>query len=241
MTDVQNTQYQAPVQPQAPQQNFDLPQANQAKPQDAVKKLMSNPKLPVIAIAAVAAIVVIIILASILGKGYEKAVDNYFDAYFKGKVDKIEDCMPKEVWEYAAEEMEEEGVDVDGADDLVQGCKDGYLESYEENIVDGEFGEFKKFDYKIEKAKKVTDSKLEKIAEALDETYEIDEDDVKKAYKLKLDGEIVFEDDEIDLDDAGLDELYSVKIGGKWYLVAGDEDYYYLMGSRFVSYYDWEN
>ena len=163
---------------------------------------------------------------------YEDALTKYFDAVYKGKTSNIEDTLPKEVWEYYLDENEELSDEFDSTKELIAAAEENYADLYEEMIDDSDYGEFEKYDYEIE-ATEVSDSKLEKIAESLEDLYDIDEDDVKKAYKLKLDGEIVFEDDEIDVDG---DEYYAVKIGGKWYIVGGYEDYYYFEASYFVNY-----
>ncbi len=255
MSDFQNNQYQAPqapvqpqapvapaapVAPQAPQQGFNLPQANapagnpvdQAK--EAAQKVLKNKNLPMIA-GIVVAVVVVILLASLLfGKGYEKPIDKYFDTMYKGKVKNIESLMPKEAWEYIVDEYEY--LDVEDVDELIEGIEEGYTNYYEDELTDN-YGEFDKYDYEIKKAKKVSDNKLEKIAESLADNYDIDEDSVKKAYKLEFDGEILFEDEDIDLDDR---ELYSVKVGGKWYVVSGYDEYYHFVGASLVEFYDYE-
>ena len=246
MSDLQNNQYQAPVAPAAPAapvapqapQGFNLPQANaSANPVDQAKdmaqKVLKNKNLPMIAGIAVAVVVVIFLASLLFGKSYEKALKKYFDATYKGKTSNIEDMLPKEVWEYYLDEYDELSDEFDSTKEMIAAVEENYADWYEEYMDDSDYGEFKKYDYDIEKAKKVSDSKLEKIAESLSDKYDIDEDDVKKAYKLKLDGEIVFEDDEEDVDG---DEYYAVKIGGKWYIVDGYEDYYYFAGSYFVEF-----
>lgn len=261
MQDFQNDQYQAPVAPQAPAapQTPVAPQAPVApgapvapqypgapvapaapaakSPVDQAKemaqKLTKNPKLLMIAGGAlVGFIVLVVIIASIAGNGYKKALTTYLDAAFKGDTKKIEDTMPKEVWQfyYDEYELDEEFATVD---EFIASCEEGYLEMYEEEIIDDDYGKFKKFDYEIKDAKKVTDTKLDKIAESIADTYDdIDEKDVKQAYKVEIKGDIVFEEDEIEVDG----EFYAVKIGGNWYLMEGYDDYYYFVGTEFVDY-----
>ena len=200
-------------------------------------------------IAVIAIIVAIVIAVTSGGKGgkkdteekesstsgagsYEEALTKYFDATYKGKTSNIEDLLPKEIWQYCLDEYGELSDEFDSTKEMIAAVEENYADWYEEMIDDSDYGEFKKYDYEME-ADEVSDSKLEKIAESLEDLYDIDEDDVKKAYKLKLDGEIVFEDDEEDVDG---DEYYAVKIGGKWYIVDGYEDYYYFAGSYFVEF-----
>lgn len=217
MSEFENNQIpQAPAEPQAPvapQPAVNLPQANQGNPvdqaKDAAQKVLKNPNLPKIAIGVVVAIVVIVILSALLGKGYEKPLDKYMDLNYKGKTQYIEDLLPAEVIEQNAEDVD---MDVDE-------WLEETIEEYEDAMDDmaDNYGELEKLDYEITKAKKVSDNKLEDIAEALNENYDIDEDDVKKAYKLTIDGEIEWEDEDQEIDGW---KCYSVKIGGSWYLVS---------------------
>ncbi len=260
MQDFQNDQYQAPAVPQAPvaPQAPAVPQAPAApqapvapqypgapvapatqSPVDQAKemaqKLTKNPKLLMIAGGAlVGLIVLIIIIASIAGNGHKKALTTYLDAMFKGDTKKIEDTMPKEVWQYYYDEYEldEEYATVD---EFITACEEGYAEIYEEEIIDDDYGRFKKFDYEIKDAKKVTDTKLDKIAESIADSYDdIDEKDVKQAYKVEIKGDVVFEEDDIEIDG----EYYAVKIGGNWYLMGEYDEYYYFEGSDFIYYCD---
>lgn len=222
-------------------------------PQGNAPKKSNTRKIVTVIVAMVAVIAVVaVLLGGFFGdkndvkdddksgysdNNYEKAIDNLFEVVYKGKFDKIEDCMPKEAWEYIVKDLGDDGYNVGSKDEFIAGCEEGFAEFYKDKMI-GKYGEFKKFDYEIEEADEVSDSKLEVIAEYLNDNYEIDKEDVKKAYKLNLDGEIIFEDDELDLNDTAFDEVYSVKIKGKWYLV--DRSCDYLTGYEFVGFYDFE-
>lgn len=241
MSDFQNNQYQAPVAPAAPvapvaPQAPTLPQANapagnpvdQAK--DMAQKVLKNKNLPMIAGIAVAVVVVILLASLLFGKGYEKPLDKYMDNFYKAKIteSKLEDMMPKEAWEKVEEEFDEDAAEIRA------NAVENYLEYYEDDFNDY-YGDFDKYDFEIKKVKELSERKVEDIAEYLDDVYDIDEDSVKKVYKLTLDGEIAFDDEEVDLDDR---VYYSVKIGGKWYLLNSSGNF---AAMSFLSYYDIED
>lgn len=165
-----------------------------------------------IVIAAVAVVVVIAILSALFGGGYKKPVKKLFDLTYKGKVSNVEDMLPDEVWEEYADEFDME------KDELIEEVGEKVVDFFEETYEDSDYGEFKKVKYDIVDSEKVDKDDLEEIAEAVADMWDVDEDDVTAAYELEIEGEAIFEDDEVELDS----DFYSVKVNGKWYLFSDD-------------------
>lgn len=184
---------------------------------EVAKKAKANPKKLIV--PAVAAVAVIVLLIVLLGGGaaYTKAIDTMIDVVFEGKIDKFKDLAPAAYWEYVEDEY-----DLD-MDDITETLEEG-LEYVMENLED-QYGEKIKVSYEVKKEKELSEKKLEKIAEALEDTYDIDAKSVTAVYELKVEMAISGEDDD-DEDDA---EMTVAKIGGKWYLISYyeyDSEYY---------------
>ena len=174
--------------------------------------------LPAIGAAAVALILVIVLLISLIfGGGYKKAIDNYLAVNFDGKVSKIDDLAPKAYWEWYEDENDE------SIKDIKEEFEDEW-DDRKDNLED-EYGKRVRVSYKIKDKDKLSKKKLDKIAEALNDQYDIRENSVKKAYKLELELKIKGSEDD-DEDDV---ELTAVKIGAKWYLIgyyeSGEDEY----------------
>ncbi len=163
------------------------------------------------------AIAVVIVLFSMCGSSYKKTL-KYAEQIENGKFSNIEKLAPKDVFEdYLDDDM-----DMDKKE-YIEYCEDRY-----DDIIDSledEYGDNIKIDLKIEDKKKLSDKKLDDWREYLDETYDIPEKKVKKAYKLEIKQTIKGSEDkeEIDFD------LVAVKIGGNWYLLWEDGSFYYTM------------
>lgn len=155
----------------------------------------------------VAFILVIVLLVSVAGgKPYEKAIDNYFDVFFSGEVEKIKSLAPEAYWEYMEDEY-----DLD-LDDYIEDMEDE-MEDYLEEMED-EFGKKAKVTYKITDADRLDEDDLKDLKDTMKDDYDISKKSVTDAYELELEVTIKGEDDE---DDAEMDVIV-VKIDGKWYM-----------------------
>lgn len=176
-------------------------------------------------IAAIAVILVIVIISSLFGSSYKDPIKSY-EKIMNGKISKssVEKLAPDEYWEYCADEADEKVKDY--IKDYVDDLKDSYEDSIEE--MEDEYGKNVKYSFKIEDKKELSDKKVEKIAEALNDRYDIKEKSVKKAYKLDVEVTVKGKEDDDDYDT----EMVSVKIGGNWYLIS----YYEYDGEVSVSF-----
>lgn len=184
---------------------------------DYIAKAKTNPKMWIapgaIAAGIIALIVVVIILLS--GSKYTTALDNYFDVNCYGKADKIELLAPKEYWDYYEEENDK------SLDDL----KEQFEENWDDmqDMLEDRYGKNIKVTYKVVDEDKISDRKMKKIAEALEDTYDIDADSVKEGYKIDVEMTIKGSED----DDEEESTFNIIKIGSRWYMIsyyeAGDE------------------
>lgn len=183
-----------------------------------LSNLLDKKNLPILLGAVAVLIVFIIILSTIFGGGgWKSALDNYIDVVIHGKVNKLEKLAPKEYWSYYEDEYDE---DFDDIKDEFEDNVDDMLEELED-----EYGKNIKVSYKVEDKKTLSDRKLEKIAEGLNEKYDIKESSVKKAIEVEL--EMTIKGSEDDDDNDG--EFTFVKIGSKWYMIS-----YYENGDEYV-------
>ena len=168
------------------------------------KKLPLNIK-PIALAAGVLAVVIILscFIIPALFAGHEAAVKNWI-AVMEGKESKVVDLLPAAIWEYIEEENDKFDMD-----DFAEYFAENTLESLE-----NQYGKGISISYTVEKKTALRPKKLEKIAEELAERYDIDEDDVKDGYKLKLTTCIEGDED----DDEAESEVIVIKIGSKWYL-----------------------
>lgn len=178
----------------------EIPAEESATPADNKKNLITL-------LAGVAAVAVVVILAILLfGSSYKDAVNN-LEGVLNGKANKIESLAPKAYWTYLEEEEEVE------LKELKKDFKENYEDAKEE--LEEEYGKNAKFNIKITDKKKLSKKKVGKIAEAIEDSYDIDEKKVKAAYELEVEMTIKGREDEEEQEM----ELVSVKIGGKWYPV----------------------
>jgi len=162
-----------------------------------------------IGIAAAAVVVLIVLLALVFGGGgMTKPIDTMIDVSFKGKVEKIKDMAPAEYWEYMEDEYD---MDIDDVIDEAEEEFDDMIDSLED-----EYGDNIRVSYKVEKKKKLSDKKLEGIAEALADAYDLDEGDFTEAYELDLEMTIKGSED----DDSDDNEMTVIKYKGKWYAIS---------------------
>jgi len=177
--------------------------------------LLDKKNRPILIGAVAVIIVLIIIISSASGAGWKSALNNYIDVTIHGKVEKIEKLAPKEYWDYREDETDR---DLDDIKDDFEDNVDDLLDRLED-----EYGKRIKVSYKVEDKKTLSKHKLEKIADALNDQYDIKESSVKKAIEVEL--EMTIKGSEDDDDDEV--EFTFVKIGSKWYMISyysnGDE------------------
>ena len=147
--------------------------------------------------------------------GMTKPIDNLIAITFKGKFEKIKDMAPAEYWEYMEDEYD---LDIDEMIEEAEENADDMMDFYEE-----EYGDNIRVSYKITKKKELSDKKLEGIAEALADAYDLDEDKFTSAYELDVEMTIKGSED----DDEEENEMTVIKYAGKWYAItwykSGDE------------------
>lgn len=201
--------------PKAPKVSFDL-----NKIIDQVKtfangvvercKADKNYMYKCLGIAAAVVVVLVLLLAFVFGGNgnLTKPIDTLLDVSFKGKVEKIKDLAPEEYWEYLEDEYD---VDIDDMIDDAEDSFDDMMDYYEE-----EYGDNVRVSYKVEDKKKLSDKKVEGIAEALADEYDLDEDKFGDAYELDVEMTIKGDDDDDDNDA----EITVIKYDGKWYAIS---------------------
>ena len=185
-----------------------------------------NKKTLIALLAGVAAVIVVVILAiALFGGGVNKAVGN-MEAVLNGKMKKIEKMAPKAYWENLAEEDEDFDLD-----DLIEMAEESYEDELEE--LEDEYGKNVKYSIKVLEKKKVKRDKVKDIAEAIEDSYDIDEKKVKAAYELGVRVQIKGKDET----ERNYSKLTAVKISGKWYIVScyeyDDEMHVSFMSSMF--------
>ena len=233
---------QQPAYQQAPQGYRPAPVAAPAKPANkpnidvnqiidkvktfangVVERCKTDKKFLITCCGIAGAVLLVIILAIVLlsGGGYKAPIDNYIAVCFKGNANKIKSLAPNAYWEWYEEEYDED------VNDLIDEFKDEWDDMKDE--LEDEYGKNVRVTYKIEKTKDLSDKKVEKIAEALDEQYDIDEKSVKAAKELDVEMTIKGSEDDDDTDM----EITVVKIGSKWYWIN-----YYESGDEYRVYFN---
>ncbi len=141
---------------------------------------------------------------------YQTAIDNYV-SLLNGNTEKLEKMAPKEYWQYMKDK--DDDFDLDEMKQEYEENYDDYIEELEE-----EYGDNIKFSVKVTEKTELGDKKVAKIAKALEDLYEIDEESVKQGYELEVEATIKGSDDEDDEETV----IYVIKIDSSWYLI-----YYY--------------
>lgn len=188
-----------------------------------VANILKNPKMLITAAVAVVAVVLVVVLVvSLFGGGYKTAINTY-EAYLNGNSKKVEKMAPEAYWEYYEDILEDQDKDMD---DVI----DSFEDSYKDRIDDYEddYGDKVKISIKYLKKEALKDNKVNKIGKALDEKYDIDKNEVKKAYTVKVEYKVKGKEDY----DYSTMDLTVVKIGSKWYVI----NYYESDGEVSVSF-----
>jgi len=182
------------------------------KGNDAVAAKLKTFGIPMKAVyIALAVVLVLVVVLSIFGNAYKAPIKAYIDVQFKGKADKIERLIPKQL----IDEMEDEGMELD---DLIE----YYEKSWEkqEEALEEKYGKYK-VTYKITDKEKVDSDDLKDIRDELNEEYGLKKKSIKAAYELDIEIKIKGSDDD---DEIKLKNVYSINIDGKWYLFDEDMD-----------------
>lgn len=136
---------------------------------------------------------------------YKGAVNNYMSALIgEADEDTFRSLVPEEAWEY----LDDVGYD---PDDIVE----QYLDSQDDIMDDleDELGDDVKFSYTVDDEDELSRKEMEELCEYL-EHYDVDTDDIKKAYELELyvtlEGDYDDEEDDI--------TLIVYQLGYKWYV-----------------------
>lgn len=191
----------------APQQQYYAPQ------QDYVpaSKKKSNKKLIAILASVLAVVVagVILIIALAGGNSYEDIFDNMVDAVINGEFEKMEELLPPDVLKKVEEK---EGQTFE---EMLEQNEEK-LEVYSEYIrgkFEDRYGDDFKLEYEIIEANEVSESKLKKIAAALEKEYGVDADDVEDVRDLKIETTVTGSKKE----ETNTSGFSVVKYDGSWY------------------------
>lgn len=142
-----------------------------------MKNLIKNPLKLIGGLIALVAIIAIIV--ALLNNAALAPLKAYDAISYKGKADKIKKLAPKEYWEY----LEEKGNM--SVDDIIDECEeemDDHLESLEE-----QYGKNIRTSYKVTKRVNLPKGMVKKIAESLNDKYDIKESSVKAACIITYD------------------------------------------------------
>lgn len=183
-----------------------------------IKNLKTNPnKNTLIALGGILVVVIIVIaiLASILGGGYKKPVDNLFKAMADGDGKALQKSMPSVLLK--SDDYEENILEYSDYDDI-----DEYFDDMAKKIQDSledEFGKKLKISYKVTDKDELSDKKLKDIKSTLKDQGAKNVK-VTKGYELDLEVKIKGKEDD-DEDDM---TLTVVKVNGDW-CIAGTSIY----------------
>ncbi len=182
--------------------------ANKAKDNigDFAEKVKTDKKTKNTLIGAavcVVAIVLFVLLLSLILPNDTKYLKGYYKAIDKGDLDKIAEYYPDEYKEYIEE-------------NIPYYLKDKY-DDFDE-YLEYTFDDYKLIEYEIGDPKKLDKDDLEDFAEDLEDTYDIDEKDVKAATKFKVKVKAKKDGDK----QTNKVTVYVVKISGHKYVISGD-------------------
>ncbi len=195
----------APVAPAsaAPAENASTPGENvvsavKDKAGDFIGKMKSDKKFMtmVIAIAggAVTLIAVLIVLLCVLGGGYEKAIQNRYDAAL-GDYDAYIDCYPESYWDEHDMQDEEE------FEERLEGLFDDYFDEID-------------YDFEVVDEDEISGSAYSSLKDRIHERWGVSRKDIGDAYKVA----VLMNTEIDDEDNYTLDDLIVVEIDGDWYV-----------------------
>ena len=184
-------------------------------PADAVAEVPADNKktLITLAIAGAALVAAIILLIAAFSSTPKKAMANLEKA-MNGKVSAVSSLAPKAYWKYLKDEEDVTKADV--KDEL----KDGYEELLE--VLEEELGKNVKIRLEITDKDKLSKKKRNKLADEIEENYDIKSRKIKAAYELEVEINIKGKEDDYEEKET----MYAVKIAGKWYIVGSDGSFF---------------
>ena len=147
-------------------------------------------------------------LCSCGGTAYSKAIEAAIQMTYYGDEEYIEFAVPEEYFEWYEDRYEEDFED--------------YLDDWDDEQWIEKSGEDYEVTYEVSNEEKVDKDTLEDIKDCLEDKYDIEPSDVKKAYKFDI--EYTIEGSE-GKDSSDWEDLYGVKIRKNWYIVVFDGDY----------------
>lgn len=171
----------------------------------------------------IAGVVVALVLVFFLFFGSKPTdpLDIAIDVTYNGNFNRAKDMAPQEYWDWYEDEYDKSFDDLmEEAEEEFDDMKDSLEDVYGENI---------KISYEVTKEKDLSEKKVEKIAEALEERYDIDASKVSEAKEIKYDITIAGDEDEETNEDL---EMTVIKYNGKWYRIR-----YYEYDDEFNAYF----
>ncbi len=160
---------------------------------------------------SILALVIVLVLSMSLftgcGAAYSGSVDNFLEATYEGKVDKIERLAPDAYWDDLKDGLT--GMTLAEVEDAYEKMYTKILEQLEDEI-----GEFKGISYEIINEAKIEEEKLNEIAEAISDRLDINKDEIKRGYEIDIKYTLKGADDEM----VEYDLLEVIKIGSDWYV-----------------------
>ncbi len=147
-------------------------------------------------------------LCACSGTAYSKPIEAAIQITYYGNGEYIEFVAPEEYFEWYEDRYDENFED--------------YCDDWENDQWVDNFGKGYEVTYKISNEKKVDKDTLEDIKDCLEDKFDIEPSDVKKAYMFDVE---YFIEGSKEKCSSEWEELYSVKIRNNWYIVEFDEDY----------------
>ena len=147
---------------------------------------------------------------------WKTTFNNFVAVTFEGNVDKLEKLAPEEYWIWYEDEY---GLDLDDIKEEIEDNQEELEDEYGKNIS---------VTIDVEKEKQLSDKKVENIANALEDQYDIDAKSVTEVIEIKGVITIKGTEDEEDEDV----ELTFAKIGKSWYMIS----FYEYDGEYYVSF-----
>ncbi len=156
----------------------------------------------------IALVLLSVTLCGCSGTAYSKPIEAAIQMTYYGDEEYIEFVAPEEYFEWYEDRYDEDFED--------------YCDDWEEDQWVDDFGKDYEVTYKISNEEKVDKDTFEDIKDLLEDEFDIETSDVKKAYMFDV--EYFIEGSKAE-DSSEWEELYSVKIRNNWYIVEFDEDY----------------
>lgn len=171
--------------------------------------------------ALVTVLLIVLLVTSLVGEPYKSTIDDYFNVYFYGAYEKMEDLAPEEYWDYLEESY---GTTVD---DAIAYYEDYSVYDMLLSELEAEYGDDLRFSYKIVHEAELSERKLNVIKDGLKDNYDIPKRTVKKAYELELEVTVSGSEDE-DMEET---ELIVVNIDNDWYVTSASGAISFYWGS----------